>query len=198
MRNATSVEGLYCKRPIQRLSSSEILTPHPLTVRRVCAGGGHTRWVERGLGSIDRKMPDTALYSIYVSTLWQYGLNLFGPLTYKAALPKYSGRIRVKPHTVKIQRTRGYQMIQRGPGFLALVYDRKKAWSYMKYLILSAQDCVAFCCILFILPGEGLGVESVCERHRWCSLRCDYLRKFFENILNGLNGIPKGLAETDS
>ncbi len=29
------VEGLYCKRPIQCLASSEILTPHPLTARRV-------------------------------------------------------------------------------------------------------------------------------------------------------------------
>ncbi len=29
-------EGLYCKRPIQCLASSEILTPHPLTARRVC------------------------------------------------------------------------------------------------------------------------------------------------------------------
>jgi hypothetical protein len=32
------------------------------------AGGGHTRWVERG-GSIFWKTPDTALYSTYVSTL---------------------------------------------------------------------------------------------------------------------------------
>jgi hypothetical protein len=43
-----SVEGLYCKRPIQCLASSEILTPHPLTARRVCTpqplvrGGGRT------------------------------------------------------------------------------------------------------------------------------------------------------------
>ncbi len=48
------VEGLYCKRPIQCLASSELLTPHPLTARRVCippafgAGGGHILWVERG------------------------------------------------------------------------------------------------------------------------------------------------------
>jgi hypothetical protein len=34
----------------------QILDPHPLTARRVCipapfgAGGGHTRWVERGWG----------------------------------------------------------------------------------------------------------------------------------------------------
>ncbi len=62
-------EGLYCKRPIQCLASSEILTPHPLTARRVCtpafvAGGGHTRW------RLVEKTPDTALYSIYLSTLW--------------------------------------------------------------------------------------------------------------------------------
>jgi hypothetical protein len=32
-----TVEGLYCKRPIQCLASSEILTPsHTLTARRVC------------------------------------------------------------------------------------------------------------------------------------------------------------------
>ncbi len=30
------VEGLYCKRPIQCLASSKILTPHSLTARRVC------------------------------------------------------------------------------------------------------------------------------------------------------------------
>jgi hypothetical protein len=46
-------EGLYCKRPIQCLASSKILTPHSLTARRVCtpafgAGGGHAHWVERG------------------------------------------------------------------------------------------------------------------------------------------------------
>ncbi len=70
-----TVEGLYCKRPIQCLASSEIWPPH-LTARRVCpspvfgSGGGHTRWVERGWESKVRKTPDTALYSIYVSTLW--------------------------------------------------------------------------------------------------------------------------------
>jgi hypothetical protein len=32
-----NVEGLYCKRPIQCLASSEILTPYPLIARRVCA-----------------------------------------------------------------------------------------------------------------------------------------------------------------
>jgi hypothetical protein len=30
--------------------------------------GGHTRWVERGVGG-QKKTPDTALYSTYVSTL---------------------------------------------------------------------------------------------------------------------------------
>jgi hypothetical protein len=49
------VERLYCKRPIQCLASSKILTPHPLTAGRVCfprlwRGGGHTHWVERGWG----------------------------------------------------------------------------------------------------------------------------------------------------
>jgi hypothetical protein len=50
------VEVLYCKRTIQCLASSELLTPHPPTPPGECvspafgAGGGHTRWVERGLG----------------------------------------------------------------------------------------------------------------------------------------------------
>ncbi len=46
------LERLYCKGPIQCLASSKILTPTPLTPRRVCtpppsffgAGGGHTGW----------------------------------------------------------------------------------------------------------------------------------------------------------
>jgi hypothetical protein len=58
------VEGLYCKRPIQCMASSEILTPHPLTARRVC-GGAHSVGGEVVGGSIVRKTPDTALYSIY-------------------------------------------------------------------------------------------------------------------------------------
>jgi hypothetical protein len=63
--NAEGVEGLYCKRPIQCLASSEISTSHPITGRRVCSvyggytgthysthspGGGHTCWMERGWG----------------------------------------------------------------------------------------------------------------------------------------------------
>jgi hypothetical protein len=71
------VEGLYCKRPIQCLASSEILTPpHPLTPHRpasVCTvpprllvRGEDTLAGWRGVGgSIVRKTPDTALYSIY-------------------------------------------------------------------------------------------------------------------------------------
>jgi hypothetical protein len=75
---ARSVERLYCKRPIQCLASSEILkilTP-PLTARRVCTPpplvrGEDTLAEWRGGGwSIVRKTPDTALYSMYVSTLW--------------------------------------------------------------------------------------------------------------------------------
>jgi hypothetical protein len=43
-----AVEGIYCKRPIQCLASSKILTPHPLTARRVktprlwCRGRTHS------------------------------------------------------------------------------------------------------------------------------------------------------------
>ncbi len=63
------VERLYCKRPILCLASSEILTPTPLTARRVCsvppafgAGGGHTHWAGLGVwGSIFWKTPGTAL-----------------------------------------------------------------------------------------------------------------------------------------
>jgi hypothetical protein len=34
------------------------------------AGGGHTRWVERGVGGVNiLEDADTALYSTYVSTL---------------------------------------------------------------------------------------------------------------------------------
>ncbi len=43
----------YCKRPIQCRASSKILTPHrPASVYppALGAGGGHTRWVEKGWG----------------------------------------------------------------------------------------------------------------------------------------------------
>ncbi len=74
-----SVEGLYSKRPIQCLASSVILTPHTLTAGECVprppapkAGGGHMHSLGgEGVGrSIVPKTPDTALYSIYVSTLW--------------------------------------------------------------------------------------------------------------------------------
>ncbi len=73
---AQPVEGLNCKRPVQCLASSRILTPHPLTARRVCTppplvrGSTHTLGGEGGGGSIFWKKPDTVLYSTHVSTLW--------------------------------------------------------------------------------------------------------------------------------
>jgi hypothetical protein len=57
-------EGLSCKRPIQYLASSEMCTP-----RLWCRGRTYSLG-ERGWGSIVRKTPDTALYSINVRTLW--------------------------------------------------------------------------------------------------------------------------------
>jgi hypothetical protein len=62
--------------PIQCLASSEILTPHPLTARRVCSPPPLVRGEDTlagwrgGGGSKVRKTPNTALYSIYVSNLW--------------------------------------------------------------------------------------------------------------------------------
>jgi hypothetical protein len=51
------VEGLYCKRPIQFLAFSKMLTTPPPSLPGECvyppafgAGGGHTRWAERGWG----------------------------------------------------------------------------------------------------------------------------------------------------
>ncbi len=102
------VERLYCKRPILCLSSSKILTPRPdpLTARRVCthppfgAGGGHPRWVEKGVGrSIFWKTRDTALYSTYVNTLccrifWRTTLwrtSCTWPTSWRCASSKYSG-----------------------------------------------------------------------------------------------------------
>jgi hypothetical protein len=64
------VERLYCKRPILCLASSKILTPHPLTARRVCtpppAGGGHTRWVERGVEGQYFGRRQTQLCTLYI------------------------------------------------------------------------------------------------------------------------------------
>ncbi len=68
------VEGLYCKRPIQCLASSEILTPphrpasdHPPPPRFGAGGRTHSLGGEGGGGSKVRKTPDTALYSTYIS-----------------------------------------------------------------------------------------------------------------------------------
>jgi hypothetical protein len=53
------VKGLYCKRPIQCLAFSEILTPHPLTARQVCTppplrcGGEDTLAKGRGGGGVN-------------------------------------------------------------------------------------------------------------------------------------------------
>ncbi len=49
------VEGLYCKRPVQCLASSKILTPTPSPPGECVppafgAGGGQTGWVVRGWG----------------------------------------------------------------------------------------------------------------------------------------------------
>ncbi len=75
-------DRLYCKRPIQCLASSKILTPHPLTARRVCTlpplvrGKNTLAGWRVGGGSIFWKSPDTALYSTYVSTLWSVYSNV--------------------------------------------------------------------------------------------------------------------------
>jgi hypothetical protein len=66
-RSLLAEERLYCKRPIQCLASSKILTPHrPASVYPAAfsAGGGHTRWVERGWGvnSLEDARPCSALY----------------------------------------------------------------------------------------------------------------------------------------
>ncbi len=69
----TTVERLYCKRPILCLSSSKILTPHPpyrpaIVYPTPFGAGGrkHSLGVEGGGGSIFWKMRDTVLYSTYV------------------------------------------------------------------------------------------------------------------------------------
>jgi hypothetical protein len=68
------VERLYCKRPIQCLASSKILTPTPT---RLWCGGGHTRWEERGgVNILEDARHRSVLYCTYVSTLWI--LYIFG------------------------------------------------------------------------------------------------------------------------
>ncbi len=83
------VEGLYCKRPIQCLASSEILTPHPphrpvsVYPPAFGAGGGHTRWVERGWGvnSSEDARHCSVLY-IYIVSTWPKIYNYISPRRY--------------------------------------------------------------------------------------------------------------------
>ncbi len=73
---AKAVERLYCKRPIQCLASSKILTPPPPSPpgeclspppRLWCEGRTHSQGGEGvGGGSIFWKKPDTALYSVHI------------------------------------------------------------------------------------------------------------------------------------
>ncbi len=72
------LDAVNRKRPIQGVFR-KILTPHPLTARRVWTppppptdlvqGEDTLAGWRGGGGSLVRKTPDTALYSIYVSTL---------------------------------------------------------------------------------------------------------------------------------
>ncbi len=69
-----NVEGSYCKRPIQCLASSKILTSHPHLPASVnppplMRGKDTLAGWKGGGGSIFWKTPDTALYSTYVRTL---------------------------------------------------------------------------------------------------------------------------------
>jgi hypothetical protein len=69
---------LDCKRPILWLASSKILTPPPLTAGEcvlpppLVRGEDTLAGWRGGWGSIFWKMPGTALYSTYLSTLWPW------------------------------------------------------------------------------------------------------------------------------
>ena len=68
-------ERFYCKRPILCLASSKILTPHPAhrpaSVYQACgAEGGHTRWVERGVGGQYFGRPQTQLCTLHMWVLF--------------------------------------------------------------------------------------------------------------------------------
>ncbi len=64
-------EGLYCKRPIQCLASIDPPPPQRPRGESSLLWGEDTLAGWRGGGGlIFRKTTDTALYSIYVSTLW--------------------------------------------------------------------------------------------------------------------------------
>jgi hypothetical protein len=64
------VEGLNCKRPVQCLAFTKILTTHTPSPPGECGAGEDTlAGCRGGRGSIFWKTPDTALYSTYASTL---------------------------------------------------------------------------------------------------------------------------------
>ncbi len=63
------VEGLYCKRPIQCLASSEILTPPPTSPAGECVP----------FPPAVRKTPDTALYSTYICKYFVQWCKYFVP-----------------------------------------------------------------------------------------------------------------------
>ncbi len=65
---------------------------YPLPLLR---GGGHTRWVEKGVGgSIFWKTPGTALYSTYVpvSTLWVRHYKHWGENVFQFSISNVSGK----------------------------------------------------------------------------------------------------------
>ncbi len=90
-----TVEGLYCKRPIQCLASSEMLTPHPLTPgecvppRLWCGRRTHSLSGEGVRGQQFGKTPDTDLYSIYVSTLLCASHSVFCEKQYGGLVHEY-------------------------------------------------------------------------------------------------------------
>jgi hypothetical protein len=72
---ATTVEGLYCKRPIQCLASSEILTPSPphrpasVYLPAFGAGGGDTLAGGEGVG-VNSSEDARHCFVLYICTLW--------------------------------------------------------------------------------------------------------------------------------
>ncbi len=99
------VQGLYCKRQIHCLASSEI-DPPPLTAWRVCTPpplvrGEDTLARRRGGGvSIVQRTPDTALYFIYVRTLWFLSSTLHIPFP-KGTLSDWWNGFMFTPQIIK-------------------------------------------------------------------------------------------------
>ncbi len=67
-----SVEVLYCKRPIQCLASSEILTPHPLTAPPLVRGRTHLLGGE-GVGGQSFGTRQTLLCTLYICKYFVVG-----------------------------------------------------------------------------------------------------------------------------